>query len=67
MPAYSISNQELTSHIRSRPWASHAPGAVYLEHPDRHKVNFTLLLQPGYWFHGQSSGSNETWPEELAR
>jgi hypothetical protein len=40
---------------------------LYLEHPDRHKVNFTLLLQPGYWFHGQASGSNETWPEELAR
>lgn len=40
---------------------------LYLNHPDRHKVNFTLLLQPGYWFHGQESGSNETWPEELAR
>jgi hypothetical protein len=39
----------------------------YLAHPDNHKVNFTLLLQPGYWFHGQESGSNETWPEELAR
>ena len=39
----------------------------YLNHPDRHKVNFTLLLQPGYWFHGQESGSNETWVEELAR
>ena len=22
----------------------------YLRHPDNHKVNFTLLLQPGYWF-----------------
>ena len=21
----------------------------YLAHPDNHKVNFTLLLQPGYW------------------
>ena len=21
----------------------------YLRHPDNHKVNFTLLLQPGYW------------------
>jgi len=30
-------------------------------------VNFTLLLQPGYWFHGQESGSNETWAEELDR
>ena len=39
----------------------------YLAHPDNHKVNFTLLLQPGYWFHGQEAGSNETWPEELAR
>jgi hypothetical protein len=31
------------------------------------KVNFTLLLQPGYWFHGQEAGSNETWAQELAR
>jgi hypothetical protein len=40
---------------------------LYQNHPGRHKVNFTLLLQPGYWFHGQESGSNETWPQELAR
>ena len=23
--------------------------------------------QPGYWFHGQESGSNETWAQELDR
>jgi len=40
---------------------------LYLNHPDRHKVKFTLLLQPGYWFHGQESGSNETWAQELQR
>ena len=40
---------------------------LYQNHPDQHKVNFTLLLQPGYWFHGQESGSNETWAQELAR
>eukprot|EP01048_Picozoa_sp_COSAG05_P006846 COSAG05_NODE_463_length_9555_cov_35.796108_2_plen_385_part_00 len=40
---------------------------LYLNHPDNHKVNFTLLLQPGYWFHGQEAGSNETWAQELAR
>ena len=26
-----------------------------------------MNLQPGYWFHGQESSSNETWSEELDR
>lgn len=43
------------------------PPLRYLKHPDRHKVNFTLLLQAGFWFHGQEAGSNETWPQEIAR
>ena len=40
---------------------------LYQNHPDNHKVAFTLLLQPGYWFHGQEAGSNETWAQELQR
>ena len=40
---------------------------MHRNHPDNHKVNFTLLLQPGYWFHGQEAGSNETWAQELDR
>ena len=45
-----------------RLWPSDAWN-LYQSHPDQHKVNFTLLLQPGYWFHGQEAGSNETWPQ----
>ena len=33
---------------------------LYQNHPDQNKVNFTLLLQPGYWFHGQESGCKIT-------
>ena len=39
----------------------------YLAHPDNHKVNFTLLLQPGYWFPTALKGGNETLAQELAR
>lgn len=45
-------------------WADRSlSSSQYLAHPDNHKVNFTLLLQPGYWFHGQEAGSNETWAQ----
>ena len=36
-------------------WSATAPEAKILS-ADRHKVNFTLLLQPGYWFHGEEEG-----------
>eukprot|EP01046_Picozoa_sp_COSAG06_P072226 COSAG06_NODE_21035_length_772_cov_0.946508_1_plen_215_part_01 len=39
----------------------------YLAHPDNHKVNFTLLLQPGYWFPTALKGGNETLAQEVAR
>lgn len=39
----------------------------YLAHPDNHKVNFTLLLQPGYWFPTALKGGNETLDQEVAR
>lgn len=39
----------------------------YLAHPDRHKVNFTLLLQPGYWFPTALKGGNETLEQEVDR
>jgi hypothetical protein len=39
----------------------------YLAHPDNHKVNFTLLLQPGYWFPTALKGGNETLEQEVAR
>ena len=39
----------------------------YLAHPDNHKVNFTLLLQPGYWFPTSLKGGNETLEQEIAR
>lgn len=40
---------------------------LYLNHPDNHKVNFTLLLQPGYWFPTALKGGNETLDQEVAR
>jgi len=40
---------------------------LYLNHPDNHKVNFTLLLQPGYWFPTSLKGGNETLAQELER
>ena len=39
----------------------------YMQHPDRHKVNFTLLLQPGSWFPTATLGGNETLEQELQR
>ena len=39
----------------------------YLAHPDNHRVNFTLLLQPGYWFPTALKGGNETLAQEIAR
>ena len=39
----------------------------YLAHPDNHKVNFTLLLQPGYWFPTALKGGNETLEQEVSR
>ena len=39
----------------------------YLNHKDNHKVNFTLLLQPGTWFPTSSLGGNETLSQELTR
>ena len=39
----------------------------YLAHPNRSKVNFTLLLQPEYWFPASDHGANETFDEEIAR
>ena len=39
----------------------------YLAHPDNHKVNFTLLLQPGYWFPTALKGGNETLDQEVER
>jgi hypothetical protein len=39
----------------------------YLQHPNRSLVNFTLLLQPGYWFPTHTLGGNETFEQELAR
>ena len=40
---------------------------LYLNHPDNHKVNFTLLLQPGYWFPTGLKGGNETLAQEIDR
>ena len=40
---------------------------LYLAHPDNHKVNFTLLLQPGYWFPTALKGGNETLSQEIDR
>lgn len=40
---------------------------LYLNHPDNHKVNFTLLLQPGYWFPTALKGGNETLAQEIDR
>jgi hypothetical protein len=39
----------------------------YLAHPDNHKVNFTVLLQPGYWFPTALKGGDETFDKEIAR
>ena len=39
----------------------------YLAHPENHKVNFTLLLQPGYWFPTALKGGNETLEQEVSR
>ena len=39
----------------------------YLSNPNRHKVNFTLLLQPGFWFPTGVHGGNETLDQELDR
>jgi hypothetical protein len=39
----------------------------YLKHPDNHKVNFTLLLQPGFWFPTALKGGNETLDQEVDR
>ena len=38
-----------------------------MNHPDRMKVNFTLLLQPGTWFPTATLGGNETLQQELER
>ena len=35
--------------------------------PTAAKVNFTLLLQPGFWFPTSEHGSNETFEEEIQR
>jgi len=40
---------------------------LYLNHPDNHMVNFTLLLQPGFWFPTSLQGGNETFSQELDR
>jgi hypothetical protein len=40
---------------------------LYLNHPDNQKVNFTLLLQPGYWFPTALKGGNETLDQEVDR
>lgn len=40
---------------------------LYLNHPDNHKVNFTVLLQPGYWFPTALKGGNETLEQEIDR
>lgn len=54
------------THVRDNVGLSYAWN-LYLNHPDNHKVNFTLLLQPGYWFPTALKGGNETLTQEIDR